>query len=161
LPDLSVFDLQSVSRLRFLKGAGMTAGAAALAPYLARLEAFAAPPVADNQGILVTIYMGGGNDGLNMVAPVGDAVYAALRPTLKIAGGHSVGGGLALHQALPKLKTRFDQGNVAIVRGAGYQPADLSHFSSSDIWNRGWGGTGTRTTGWLGRFLDGLPNADH
>ena len=161
MPSGNVFDLRSVSRRRFLKGGAVTIGAAAVAPYLRRLEAFAAPPVADNQGILVTVYMGGGNDGLNMVAPVGDAAYAALRPTLKIAGGHSVGGGLALHPALAKLKTRFDQGNVGIVRGAGYQPADLSHFSSSDIWNRGWGGTGMKTTGWLGRYLDGLPNTDH
>jgi uncharacterized protein (DUF1501 family) len=156
-----VFDLQSVSRRRFLKGGAATLGAAAMAPYLRRLEAFAAPPVADNQGILVTIYLGGGNDGLNLVAPVGDAAYAALRPTLKIAGGHSIGSGMALHPSLAKLKTRFDQGNVGIVRGAGYQPADLSHFSSSDIWNRGWGGAGTKTTGWLGRYLDGLPNTDH
>ena len=116
---------------------------------------------ADNQGILVTIYLGGGNDGLNMVAPVADAAYAALRPTLKITNGHSIGGGLALHPSLTKLKARFDQGKVAVVRGVGYQPPDLSHFSSGDIWMHGWGGAGTPTTGWLGRFLDRLPNTAH
>ena len=42
--------------------------------------AFAAPPVADNQGILVTIFLGGGNDGLNMVVPVADAAYAVAAP---------------------------------------------------------------------------------
>jgi uncharacterized protein (DUF1501 family) len=156
-----VFDLQSVSRRRFLKGGAVTVGAAAAAPYLRRLEAFAAPPVADNQGILVTIYLGGGNDGLNMVAPVGDAAYAGLRPTLRVTNGHSIGSGLALHPSLTNLKTRFDQGNVAVVRGAGYQPPDLSHFSSGDIWDHGWGGAGTPATGWLGRFLDGLPNTAH
>jgi uncharacterized protein (DUF1501 family) len=156
-----VFDLQSVSRRRFLKGGAVTLGAAAVAPYLARLEAFAAPPVADNQGILVTVCLDGGNDGLNTVAPVADAAYTALRPTLGIAGGHSIGGGLALHPSLAKLKTRFDQGNVAVVRGVGYQPPDLSHFSSSDIWSHGWGGAGTPATGWLGRYLDGLPNTAH
>jgi uncharacterized protein (DUF1501 family) len=156
-----VFDLQSVSRRRFLKGSAVTVGAAAVAPYLRRLEAFAAPPVADNQGILVTVYLGGGNDGLNTVAPVADAAYAALRPNLQIAGGHSIGGGLALHPSFTNLKTRFDQGKVAVVRGVGYQPPDLSHFSSGDIWDHGWGGAGTPATGWLGRFLDGLPNTAH
>ena len=78
-------------------------------------------------------------------------------PTLKIADGHSVGSGLALHPSLVKLKARFDQDEVAIVRGVGYKPPDLSHFSSSGIWMHGWGGS-EPPTGWLGRYLDGLPN---
>jgi len=161
LPDESVFDREALSRRRFLKGTALTAGVVAASPYIGMLEAFAAPPVADDQGILITIYLAGGNDGLNMVAPVADPAYAALRPTLKIVGGHSVGGGLALHPSLGKLKTRFDQGKVAIVRGVGYQPADLSHFSSADIWMHGWGGSVMPTSGWLGRYLDTLPNTAH
>jgi uncharacterized protein (DUF1501 family) len=161
LPDESVFDREALSRRRFLKGTALTAGVVAASPYLGMLEAFAAPPVADNQGILITIFLAGGNDGLNMVAPVGDAAYAALRPVLKIANGHSIGNGFSLHPSLVKLKTRFDEGKVAIVRGVGYQPAELSHFSSADIWMHGWGGATTPTTGWLGRYLDTLPNTAH
>ncbi len=160
MPDLNVLNMPNVSRRRFLQGSAMTAAALAAGPQISRLTAFAAPPVADNQGILVTIFLDGGNDGMNMVAPVADPAYAALRPTLRIAGGHAVGGGLALHPSLTKLKTRFDEGNVAIVNGVGYQPADLSHFESADIWMHGWG-AGPTTTGWLGRYLDTLPNTDH
>ncbi len=109
----------------------------------------------------MTIYLGGGNDGLNMVVPFADAAYAALRPSLQITNVAPIGGGLALHPSLPKLKARFDQGKVAVVRGVGYKPPDLSHFTSGDIWMHGWGGAGTPTTGWLGRFLDGLPNTAH
>jgi uncharacterized protein (DUF1501 family) len=158
LPDLSVLDLQSLSRRRFLKGSAMAGGAFALAPYISKLSAFAAPPVADNEGILITIFLSGGNDGMNMVVPSGDPAYAALRPTLAITNGLSVGDGLSLHPSLTALKARFDQGKVAIVRGVGYQPPDLSHFSSTDIWTHGWGGGGTPTTGWAGRYLDALPN---
>ena len=161
MPDESVFDREALSRRRFLKGTALTAGVVAASPYIGMLEAFAAPPVADNQGILLTIYLGGGNDGLNVVAPVGDPAYAALRPVLKITDGFSLGSGFALHPSLVKLKTRFDQGKVAIVRGVGYEPADLSHFSSTDIWMHGWGGPTTPTTGWLGRYLDTLPNTEH
>ena len=161
MPDQSVLDLKSLSRRRFIKGSAMVAGAFTLAPYLSKLDAFAAPPVADNEGILITIFLAGGNDGLNMVAPVADPAYASLRPTLKIAGGYDVGSGLALHPSLAELKGRFDQGKVAIVRGVGYQPPDLSHFSSTDIWMHGWGGGGVPTTGWVGRYLDGLPNTEH
>ena len=60
------------------RAARSTAGVVAVSPYLSRLEAFAAPPVADNQGILVTIFLSGGNDGLNMVAPVGDPAVRGL-----------------------------------------------------------------------------------
>ena len=158
MPDPTLFGLDSVSRRRFLQGTALTAGAVAMSPYLSALQAFAAPPVADNQGILITIFLSGGNDGLNMVAPVGNPNYNALRPTIKLTSGHPVGGGLQLHPSLVKLKARFDQDQVAIVRGVGYQPADLSHFSSTDIWTHGWGGTGTPMTGWLGRYLDSLPN---
>ncbi len=161
MPDQSVFDLQSLSRRRFIQGTALTAGVVVASPYLSRLRAFAAPPVADNQGILITIFLTGGNDGLNMVAPVSDPKYAALRPTIKIANGHPVGSDMQLHPALVKLKARFDQDKVAIVRGVGYQPPDLSHFSSTDIWTHGWGGSGTPTTGWIGRYLDSLPNTSH
>jgi uncharacterized protein (DUF1501 family) len=156
-----LFAQNHLSRRRFLQFSAMGAGTVAVSPYLSRLEAFAAPPVAKDQGILVTIQLGGGNDGLNMVVPSGNPTYAALRPTLKITNGLSIGSGVALHPSLVKTKARYDQGNVAVVRGVGYQPPDLSHFTSTDIWMHGWGGSGTPTTGWAGRFLDGLPNTTH
>jgi uncharacterized protein (DUF1501 family) len=149
------------TRRRFVQYSAAGAGIVAISPYLTKLQAFAAPPVADNQGILVTIQLGGGNDGMNMVAPVGDPKYAALRPSLKVAGTLSLGSGLAFHPSLVKLKARYSQGRVAVVRGVGYDNPDLSHFTSTDIWTRGWGGTGTPSTGWIGRWLDHLPNTAH
>ena len=149
------------SRRRFLQFSAAGAGVVAASPYMSKLQAFAAPPVGDHQGILITIQLSGGNDGLNMVVPASSATYASLRPTLKITNGLSLPSGLALHPSLVKLKARFDAGKVAVVRGVGYQPPDLSHFTSSDIWMHGWGGSGARTTGWAGRFLDQLPNASH
>ena len=60
-----------------------------------------------------------------------------------------------------KLKARFDQGDVAVVQGVGYPNPDLSHFTSMGIWMNGWAGGAQPggATGWIGRFLDGLPNA--
>src|SRR5690349_10743500 len=149
-----------LSRRRFLQYSAVGAGTLAVSPYLGKLRAFAAPPVADNQGILITIQLAGGNDGMNMIAPVGDAAYASLRNTLRITNGLSIGSGLVMHPALVKTKARFDQGKVAVVRGVGYQPPDLSHFTSTDIWMHGWGGVNTPDTGWVGRFLDTLPNTN-
>ncbi len=86
---------------------------------------------------------------------------ASLRNTLRITNGLSIGSGLVMHPALVKTKARFDQGKVAVVRGVGYKPPDLSHFTSTDIWMHGWGGNSTPDTGWVGRFLDTLPNTNH
>ncbi len=152
-----------VSRRRFLQIAGAGAGAATLTPYLSSLSAFAAPPVGANDGILVLIMMEGGNDGLNTVVPTAESRYYSLRPGLGIAPGAALtlGPGVGLHPAMPKLKARFDQGDVAVVQGVGYANPDLSHFSSMGIWMNGWGGarqTGP-ATGWIGRYMDGLPNA--
>lgn len=152
-----------LSRRRFLQLAGVGAGAAALGPYLASLQAFAAPPVGANEGILVLIMMEGGNDGLNTVVPTGESRYYQIRPRLAIPAAQAlpIAPGLGLHPSLGKLKARFDQGDVAVVQGVGYPNPDLSHFSSMGIWMNGWGG-GSQPggpTGWIGRYLDGLPNA--
>ncbi len=157
----NIFERNRFSRRRFMQYGAVGTGVVAVSPYLTKLRAFAAPPVAENEGILVTINLAGGNDGLNMVIPYADPQYAHLRSSLRVTNSLPIGGGLGLHPALPKLKARFDQGKVAVVRGVGYQPPDLSHFTSGDIWMHGWGGSGAVTSGWAGRFLDRLPNAAH
>ena len=152
-----------LSRRRFLQLAGAGAGVATMGSMLPSLEAFAAPPVGSTDGIVVLIMMEGGNDGLNTVVPTTESSYYALRPVLGIPAGQalSVGSGFGLHPSLPKLKARFDQGDVAIVQGVGYANPDLSHFTSMGIWMNGWGGATQSgpATGWIGRYLDGLPNA--
>src|SRR6478752_3061755 len=153
-----------MDRRRFLQLMGAGAGAAAVAsPLLSALEAYAAPPVAANEGILVLIMMEGGNDGLNTVVPTGESRYYQLRPGLAIpaASALPIASGIGLHPSFTKLKARFDQGDVAVVQGVGYANPDLSHFSSMGIWMNGWAGGAQHggATGWNGRFLDGLPNA--
>lgn len=152
-----------LSRRRFLQLAGAGAGAASIGTMISNLDAFAAPPVGAGDGILVMIMMEGGNDGLNTVVPTGESRYYQLRPGLAIpaASALPIAAGVGLHPALVKLKARFDQGDVAVVQGVGYANPDLSHFTSMGIWMNGWGGGAQPggPTGWLGRYLDGLPNA--
>ena len=59
-------------------------------------------------------------------------------------------------ELLKNLKARYDRGEVAVVQGVGYPNPDLSHFSSMAYWMYGKSGTGTPSTGWIGRWLDGL-----
>jgi uncharacterized protein (DUF1501 family) len=72
-----------------------------------------------------------------------------------------VGNGFGLHPSLTGVRDRFLNGEVAIVHGVGYQPPDLSHFSSMGYWMQGWQDAPPRSyaNGWVGRYLDTLPGA--
>ncbi len=155
-------DPVTVSRRRFLQytaaGAGVVAGATALDAGLTSAVAGAAP-VRPTDGLLVTLFLGGGNDALNMTAPVADGRYFDQRGALAVDGGraHPLGHGVALHPAMPRLKARYDAGQVAVVLGVGDPQPDLSHFVSVERWMTG---RGRDRTGWLGRWLDGAGASD-
>jgi uncharacterized protein (DUF1501 family) len=145
------------SRRRFIQAALAVGGAALAAPYVDMGAAFAASPLTRNDGILVVITMAGGCDSLNMVIPAGDSNYYAKRGGLAIKQTASlpITPDTALHPALKSLQSRYNAGNVAVVRGVAVPNPDLSHFTSVDTWMRGSADIGS-TTGWLGRYLDGL-----
>ncbi len=156
-----------MSRRRFLQlagaGAGIAAGASALGPMFDHLRVYAAPPIGPTDGVLVLLMLDGGNDGLSMVVPRGNGTYYDLRPHIAIPPVQvlPLTASAGLHPKLTRIKSLYDQGKVAVVQGVGYQPPDLSHFTSMGIWMNGWGGGGQPggPTGWIGRYLDGLPNA--
>jgi len=53
------------------------------------------------------------------------------------------------------LKALYDLGKVAVIQGCGYPNADLSHDTSSRIWESAdpLGSSGYGNTGWVGRYL--------
>ncbi len=114
-----------------------------------------------NRRIFVIIQMSGANDGLNTVIPYSNSRYISLRPSLHfkaeemVSGGVStvVNGDLGFHPSLVDLKGLWDAGKVAAVLGVGYPSANLSHFSSTDIWMSG-DPTQKTSTGWIGRYAD-------
>ncbi|MBI1317643.1 MAG: DUF1501 domain-containing protein [Candidatus Hydrogenedens sp.] len=110
---------------------------------------------------LVILQMGGGNDGLNTVIPFQDDLYMgdSLRPNLHITSGFDtlkIDGLNALNPRLAALKTWWDKGRMAVVQNVGYPNPNLSHFTSTDYWERGMstGSTLQTTQGWLSRYFD-------
>jgi len=152
-----------IARRRFLQGALAVGAGTALVPGWADHLAAAATPIGARDGVLVVLQLGGGNDGMSTVVPTSGHAdhgrYRSFRGNLAVTGPLSIGGNLGLHPSLPKLKARFDAGQVAVVRGVGLTTTDLSHFTSTATWMAGTTGSG-RTTGWLGRWLDGVPESE-
>jgi uncharacterized protein (DUF1501 family) len=119
----------------------------------------AAAPV--EQRRMVVLDMAGGNDGLSVLPPRGDAgaTYRALRPATAIAessmldlsayGTTTVG----LHPSLSRLHGR----GFAAIQGIGVKKPDLSHFEMLRRW---WSGDQdslhNSSTGFLGRLCDAI-----
>ncbi len=157
------------SRRRFLQavalgvGAGLTLGA--LGEQLLGHDlpaAWAGTPIGATDGIVVNILLYGGNDGLNTVVPYTNGSYYNWRKAGTSIAANTVlplDGTFGLHPSLPYVKALWDAGEVAVIHGVGYNPPNLSHFSSMAIWMNG-SFTGPPSTGWLGRWLDGQPAAN-
>ena len=90
----------------------------------------------------MVLYLGGGNDSLNMVVPYGDPFYYSRRPTIAIPAGEVLQIGsdagskvLGLHPRLAGLQQIFNQGRLAIFQRTGYPNLSRSHFLGTDIWS--------------------------
>lgn len=159
-------DRQTLDRRRFLQLVGMGMGAGLVAGGTSSMldqlmighdrSAWAAGPVAADDGILLVICMFGGNDGLNTVIPLTDGNYYQQHGALAVPASQAlqITGDSGLHPNLPALKRFWDQGQLAVVEGIGYPNPDLSHFTSMARWMSGQP-AGVTSTGWLGRWLDG------
>ncbi|MFZ4718834.1 MAG: DUF1501 domain-containing protein [Ilumatobacteraceae bacterium] len=149
----------TLGRRRFLQMVGMGVGAGALAGTMAGFDdAWAGAPIGAHEGILVLVGFFGGSDGLNTVVPYTNGNYYSQHGSLAIPAGQvlKLNSSVGLHPQLGYLKSLWDRGDVAVVQGVGYSNPDLSHFTSMATWMYGRKGNGTPTTGWIGRWLDGL-----
>lgn len=110
--------------------------------------------VAADRRVLVMIQLGGGDDGLNMLAPYGDGTYYDLRPRLAIQQSDvlPLNNQFGLHPSLKAFKRLYDDGKLALIQGVGYPKPNRSHFASMDIWQTArLDGSGNQ--GWLGAFM--------
>ena len=151
----------ALTRRRFLTATAVT-GAAALAVAGATVVPWedllaSAGDLDPDAGVLVVVTLYGGNDGLNTLVPASDPAYQQARPHLAYAEQDvlDVGEGLGLNPSMTGLKSLWDGGSLAIVRGVGYPEPDHSHFRSMAIWQTA-SPTSPNGAGWLGRWLDAV-----
>ncbi len=107
--------------------------------------------------VIVSVFLAGGIDALSVLAPVGDPLYAKLRPTLAVSPSQGApfteDPRLHWNPSATPFAQLHDAGKVTVFPGIGYSSPDMSHFTSRHYWEVG--ATETRVaTGWLGRYLD-------
>lgn len=148
----------TISRRAFLIGCSIAAS-----PLLTPVTFAAA--AGDNR--LVVIVLRGAMDGLDVVRPLGDRDYAALRPSLAAdaAQSHNLDGFFALHPAAAPLMPLWDKGELAFAHAVAtpYRQG-RSHFVGQDALENGTGGVDGDLTpghdGWLNRALTVIPGAN-
>ncbi|MBI4788269.1 MAG: DUF1501 domain-containing protein [Chloroflexi bacterium] len=158
----------TTSRRDLLKRTGVLAMGVMTWPVWMPRIALAAPETATQGDVLVCIFMRGGADGLNLVAPHGDKDYYARRDTLALAQPKSTNANAALdldglfglHPNLRPLKDIYDAGALAIVHAAGSPDPTHSHFDAMDFMERGTPGEKAIPTGWIGRHLQQVASAN-
>ena len=139
-------------------------GVSALSPRHFEEGIASASAAAPNQPVLVSIFMEGGWDALSVLAPVKEARYHQLRPTLGREEGEGVPFSedetLMWHPQAAGLAQLHAQGKVTVFPAIGYDPPDESHFTSRHYWEVGELSADTRS-GWMGRYLDIAGEADN
>ena len=107
--------------------------------------------------ILVVVELSGGNDGLNTVVPFCDDDYYRLRPNLGIRKSKllQLDDYFGLNPGLKGLQQLWNEGDLAIVHGCGYEQPSFSHFTSMAYWHTGTPNSGN-AYGWLGRTADAI-----
>lgn len=141
---------------------GCTAGMALFAS--APLRMLAKPFPTEKEQIFVLIFLRGGCDGLNLLAPSSDQVYQDARPSqLKVgkkgkSAGLLLGNplndiGFRLHSKAPELKELYDQGDLALLHACGLKNGTRSHFVAMDLIERGLHRKLGSAEGWMSRYF--------
>lgn len=149
-------DYREVSRRAVLRSA-VSAGVSAfgLATALSQISV-REDKAATKPNVLVVLFLRGGADGLNIVAPYGEDAYHRLRPTLALSKGDllDLDGFFGLHPSLAPLLPMFHEGRVGIVHAVGSGDESRSHFEAMNAMERGVEDANSSiANGWLARYL--------
>jgi uncharacterized protein (DUF1501 family) len=157
---------KGVTRRDVLKATTAAAGLFALGPMKGLVPVAYGAPRTQKRMVVVNLF--GGNDSTNMVIPHRLTPYYERRGAMAIAQNEGLGlGGLAgapgnytsylLHPRMTEVQKLWNDGDVAFVQRVGYPRANLSHFTSQDIFSKGVRDdfpNGIPSSGWIARYAD-------
>ena len=158
-----------MKRRQFLIGCG--AGAALLASSKWRLLGAPLFPLLDpkDEHTFVLVFLRGGCDGLQLLAPFSDANYQDARPnSLKVGENEGyridqqyMNTGFGFHPEAGALKDLYDNGDLAIIHACGLANGTRSHFDAMDIIERGLNEKTSVHTGWMARYLNSINSSSY
>ena len=109
---------------------------------------------------LIVVILRGAMDGLDVVQPVGDPDFGALRPDLPMSS-LMLSGPFALHPTLGGLQELWQAGQLGFVQATSTPYRDKrSHFDGQSLLEAGTGmdvALGVQPDGWLNRMLQTVP----
>ena len=153
-----------------MRGVGASAAALLFGPSALAQLALSKEPGKRNS--LVILFLRGGADGLNIIAPYQEDAYYKLRPSLSLPGPRrgnksdrvlDLDGFFGLHPAMSPLEGLFKEGEMACVHAVGSNDGTRSHFEAMAAMERGLPNMGvgaSRTNGWLARYLNATESED-
>lgn len=149
-----------MDRRFFLQGLGLTACSAAAHPLLSTVTMAQARGLGENR--LIVVILRGAMDGLDAVQPVGDALFAQMRPSLERGtAAVDLDGYFALHPDLSGLMPLWQAGQLGFVHATSTPYRDKrSHFDGQDMLEAGTGmdvAPSSVRDGWMNRMLQGVP----
>jgi uncharacterized protein (DUF1501 family) len=151
------------SRRNFLVGLGLSSLAWAM-PRTA-LSQIAVDPAKKNSGknVVVSLFLRGGADGLNIVVPYAEDAYHRARPNLRLLKPNAssvkdrvldLDGFFGFNPALADLLPFYREGELAVVHAVGSGDQTRSHFEAMNTMERGLqAGSAGDASGWLARHL--------
>ncbi len=151
----------NITRRAFLKGS--TVCLSTVAGLRLGLRMNTARAAWQGEHFIVSVFLRGAMDGLNLVAPIDGPdrdPYVEKRPTIYLrttgeTAALPLSGNFGLHFAATGLHDLYQGGKLAIVSGIGF-PLDLisrSHFDAQDYCDLGTPGNTHTASGWLARRL--------
>lgn len=145
-----------LTRRLFIAGSG---AASALATFGLPKMAFAQ---ANTERRFVFIIQRGAADGLHVVAPTGDPVYAGLRGDFAqdFANGAKLGSFFMLHPALAETAKMYNDRQALFVHAVASPYRDRSHFDGQNVLETGGSAAYRLKDGWMNRLLGLLPAED-
>ena len=154
--------MSNISRRQFLKMGGGLAAASIAGGMIPQL-AFAAPG-SYRGDTLISVFLRGGADTLNLVVPYGDPAYYANRTSIAIPAPRLGQAGTALnldgffgfHPAAAPLRSLFQQKTLAVIHATGSPDPSRSHFEQQDYLESGTPGVTFQGSGWIGRHLQSV-----
>lgn len=153
--------MTTLNRRRFLHGLTTAACSAAAHPMLSTVTFAGSDSATLGDHRLVVVILRGAMDGLDLVRPHGDALYAGYRPTLSTSQGIDLNGYFSMNPDLSGLMPLWNKGEIAFAQAVSTPYRNQrSHFDGQDILEAGTGldvPDAAVRDGWLNRMLQTLP----